>query len=533
MQDFASNNLKICKNAVNIDLHVIVMVLLGDFMSYVEIINLIFSIISGVFALATAYYVVFIIIGLFTYKKYPKAKKQHSYGILICARNEDKVIGNLIESIRKAEYPQDKLEIYVLAHNCTDKTAEVAREKGATVFEYTNSNERTKGYALKKLFECLNETIDVSKHDGYYVFDADNILAPDYFDKMNDAFEYYGMKDTVTSFRNAKNFETNAVSGMYGMLFLNNCVTESRARSVTGCSTRVQGTGFVFPAEIVKEGWNYVTLTEDWEYTADQILRGRKIRYCNEAELFDEQPTTWKIMFRQRIRWAKGHLQVFRKREKKLFKALFAKKKTEEEKRHKFSIYDIMVNIFPLYIVSAILFVAQQVLLAFAPLFQPINIGAYWLNFLITSLLGVLAAYIFTAISTAVVLFVERKRVRNMNFEKKLIVCLCMPVFIALNFVFGFIALFTRHVEWKAIPHVDARNVEDIHKSEETENPKPEISETLENSNDETTEIDENSKGKESSKEIGETEKQEVGTKETEKDEAKNEKKKSSRKKKN
>ena len=120
-----------------------------------------------------------------------------------------------------------------------------------------------------------------------------------------------------------------------------------------------------------------------------------------------------------------------------------------------------------------------------------------------------------------------------MNFEKKLIVCLCMPVFIALNFVFGFIALFTRHVEWKAIPHVDARNVEDIHKFEETEDPKPETSETLENSNEETTKTDENSKGKESNKEIAETEKQEAETKETEKDEAKNEKKKSSRKKKN
>lgn len=435
-------------------------------MTYIEIVNLLFTIVSTLLSLCTVYYVVFIVIGLFAYKKYPKAKEKHSYGILICARNEDKVIGNLIESIRKTNYPQDLLEIYVLAHNCTDNTAEVARQKGAMVFEYSNPNERTKGYALKKLFECLNESIDVGKHDGYYVFDADNILAPDYFDKMNDAFEYHGMKDTITSFRNAKNFDTNAVSGMYGMLFLNNCVTECRARSVVGCSTRVQGTGFVFPAEIVKEGWNYVTLTEDWEYTADQILKGRRIRYCNEAELFDEQPTTWKIMFRQRIRWAKGHLQVFRKRFFKLFKSLF-KKQEKDQEYHKFSCYDIMVNIFPLYIVTAILFIVQQIMLAFAPLFQNIDVGAYWLGQLKTWAISVVVAYVFMVIATAVVLFVERKRVRTLTSGKAFVVCLCMPIFTALNFVFGFIALFTKHVEWKAIPHVEARSVEDVHGAKE------------------------------------------------------------------
>ena len=124
-------------------------------MNYVDIVNLVFSIILTVVGLFYAHFIIFAIVGLFAKKKFPKAKTQHKYGVVVSARNEEAVIGNLIKSIQNTDYPQDKLQIFIVAHNCTDNTAKVCRELGATVYEYNNENEKTKGYALKYLFERI------------------------------------------------------------------------------------------------------------------------------------------------------------------------------------------------------------------------------------------------------------------------------------------------------------------------------------------------------------------------------------------
>ena len=158
-------------------------------MNYVEVVNVI-MIVLGVFALFFPLeYAIFFVIGVFNKgKSFPEKKEKLKYGVIICARNEEKVIGNLIESIKMSDYPQDKLNIFVIAHNCSDKTAEIASKKGAFVYEYNNENEKTKGYALKHIFECINRDFGTLNYDGFHIFDADNVLDRNYFTKMNDAF---------------------------------------------------------------------------------------------------------------------------------------------------------------------------------------------------------------------------------------------------------------------------------------------------------------------------------------------------------
>ena len=130
-------------------------------MDYIDIVFIIMTILNALIIVFPLQYVIIFIIGLFAKRKtFPKAEEKLRYGVIICARNEEKVVGNLIESIRKCDYPQDKLDVFVIAHNCTDKTAEVARqneERGSIVYEYNNDKERTKGYALKHVFECIEK----------------------------------------------------------------------------------------------------------------------------------------------------------------------------------------------------------------------------------------------------------------------------------------------------------------------------------------------------------------------------------------
>ena len=96
------------------------------------------------------------IIGFFFTRKFKPAKNLHKYAVCIAARNEEIVIGNLIDSIRRQDYPSELVTIFVVADNCTDETARIAREKGAICYERFNDRDRTKGFALQFLFENMS-----------------------------------------------------------------------------------------------------------------------------------------------------------------------------------------------------------------------------------------------------------------------------------------------------------------------------------------------------------------------------------------
>lgn len=442
-------------------------------MNYTEILILVTNILFLCFGLMMLHFVFFAVVGIFSKKTYPKAGKLNRYGIIIPARNEENVVSGLIESIRKNNYPQELMQIFVIAHNCTDKTAEIARSLGATVYEYNNPRENTMGYAFRHLFSCIERDYGTANFDGFFLFNADNILDKDYVAAMNDAFEYYDRKYVITSFRNSKNFGSNLISGLYGMYFIFGCRLESRGRTVMGCSTRVQGTGYLINSEVVKDGWPYVTLTEDWEFTADQILLGRKIRYCDDAVFYDEQPTSLRIMWRQRVRWSRGHLLVFYARIGDLIKNIFSR-----GPKHRGSIYDITINILPSTLIWLMLYIIQIALLLLAPLVDSsmtlgdIFIGRrfgpllsdgmlfIWLDSIIISY----AAMVFCA---AMVFALEGRRIKGVALPRRILIALAWPFFLLIQMPMDIQAFFSKNLGWKPIPHKDRTSFECVNRISE------------------------------------------------------------------
>lgn len=427
-------------------------------MNYAEIVNLVFTILTTIVSLFYVHFIIFAIVGVFAKKKYPKAKVQHRFAVVIPARNEEKVVGNLIESIRSSNYPQDKIDIFVMAHNCTDNTAQISRDLGVNVYEYNNDKERTKGYALKYLFEQfkVDFTNGIDEYDGYFVFDADNLVSKNYFEKMNDAFDANGENAIITSYRNSKNFGYNLMSGMYGMYFLYGCCYEMRGRAAVGMSGRVSGTGHLMSSKVLKNGWPYVTLTEDWEFTADQLIDGHRIRYCDEAEMYDEQPVDFGVMWTQRVRWQKGHLLVCKTSLGKLIKNLFNPKK-----KYKVSTYDLMSNSLPFCLLYVFLWIGQFIMLLFSPLFG-ISLAPLILTMIINLCWTMLTGYITFALSAGLLFIIERKRIPKMPFYKKLAIILVFPIFMGLQFPIDVVALFSRNLAWKTIPHKDTTKSSEV-----------------------------------------------------------------------
>ena len=277
----------------------------------------------------------------------------HNYAVLICARNESAVIADLIGSLRSQTYDQSLLHIFVLADNCTDDTSDIARSAGATVYERFNNVQVGKGYALQTLLGHLEQDYPAG-FDGYFVFDADNILDPDYIAAMNRTFSQG--HDIVTSYRNSKNYGDNWISAGYALWFLRESRYLNHARSLLGTSCAVSGTGFLFSRAVLEETgpWPFHLLTEDIQFTTFCAIHGIRIGYA-PAEFFDEQPVTFKASWKQRMRWTKGFYQVFFTYGKHLVKSTF--------RYHRFAAYDMFMTIAPGMLLSLISMLANATFL--------------------------------------------------------------------------------------------------------------------------------------------------------------------------
>ena len=287
-----------------------------------------------------------------------EAKRNHRFAVVISARNESKVIGDLIHSIKVQNYPQELIDVFVVADNCTDNTAEVAAAAGATVFRRYNKKEIGKGYALDYGFSCIRERYADRGYEAYFVFDADNVLDVNYFREMNATFDS-GAKAS-TSYRNSKNYGSNWISAGYAVWFLREAKFLSQARLTLNTSCAISGTGFFVAADIIERagGWKWHLLTEDIEFSAVSILEGVRISYCPTAIFYDEQPITFRDSWNQRFRWAKGFYQVFVHYGLRLAKGVFA-----NPKGSRFACFDLLMTISPGMLLSIVAIIFNAVIL--------------------------------------------------------------------------------------------------------------------------------------------------------------------------
>lgn len=246
----------------------------------------------------------------------------HKYAVLIPARNEENVLPHLLSSLAAQDYPQELLTVYVIADNCTDKTADVARAAGARVVERENKVQVGKGYALNYLFGEIEKTDGLDSFDAFLIFDADNLLMPDYITRINEV--HSAGYEVFCGYRNTKNFASSAVSAGYAVWYLHDSCHLNESRMMIGSSCNVNGTGFGFSRTLLKQigSWQFFTLTEDIEFSTWCATHGVKIGYCRDAILYDEQPLTFSQSYKQRIRWVQGGLQVSLRRGGEIIRAL-------------------------------------------------------------------------------------------------------------------------------------------------------------------------------------------------------------------
>lgn len=412
-----------------------------------ETIRLINLLVTVLFSLCIAYQFLYMLVPLFVRRKPHRPPVMHRYAVLIAARNEEAVIGQLIDSIREQDYPADHITVCVVADNCTDNTAAIAGDRGALVYERENREHVGKGYALHYLLDRLKEDGLTDSFDGFLILDADNLLDPHYFTEINRTFSD-GYR-VVTSYRNCKNFGDNWISSGHGLLFLRESQFLNRPRMRLGTSCVVTGTGFLVSRSFLEEigGWNFFLLSEDTQFTVQCLLRKEPVGYCEDAVFYDEQPTGFRQSWRQRMRWTKGYLQVFGRYTGQLIRGIFQKRG--------FACYDLLMNNIPMIIlplVGVLVNLGAQVY----GLLHGVDV---WDSFWMMVRTG-LDGYLMLLGMAAVTLFSEWKRIHASAFQKWLSL-FTFPLFMATYMPIALAAFFCKP-QWKPIIHTHAADIHDL-----------------------------------------------------------------------
>ena len=378
---------------------------------------------------------------LIQFKEKPIIKdKKHKFMMILPAHNEENVIGNLVESLQHLDYPKDLYDIYVIADNCTDNTAKIAKDMGAIVLERFDEKKKTKGFALQWF---LNQKIkENADYDAFCVFDADNLVDKNFLNAMNK--KLCQGEEIVQGYRDIKNPDDSWISAGYALFYWTMNRFYHLARYNLGLSPLINGTGFMVDFNLIKPtGWDTITLTEDIEFSLKNISKGRKLGWATDAIVYDEQPTESKQSWSQRSRWTVGHLQCMKYYTKDLAEGV-----VEYRTLMNFDGLLYLMGM-PMMIVTMLLLVINTVIF----LADQMTIGVLIFNYA-KYLIATLIVPIFTAIF---VMIIEKKPIKKMYKG-----ILMFPIFMGSWLIINLKCIIKPNTTWEKIEHKRNVKIKDI-----------------------------------------------------------------------
>lgn len=362
------------------------------------------------------------LIQYFPYQKNTVKKKyQGPYKscILIPARNESKVIEGLLKSIQNQTEKVSFKDVYIIIENKEDPTVEIASKYHANIVYRKDLTKRRKGYALD---DAVKEILEAKKHyDFYFIFDADNVLDPNFFKEMKKSME--DGYDIGLGYRNCKNGNDSLVAAASSLTFSLMNTILNKQKQKRGEAMTISGTGFYIRGSILEnlKGYPFYTLTEDYEFTLYSILENYTSTYQEKAIYYDEQPLTFKTSFKQRVRWIKGYFEARKKMLPKIFKSLKNGNRGSKIKE--------LIGVTPIILLLlGLLFSAKHIIIL------------------------LIVSYILLVFLTLILLLLE-KQTLNLKPAMKIKVLFYHPIFLYSYILCALKALFQKDVAWSVIEH--------------------------------------------------------------------------------
>ncbi len=228
--------------------------------------------------------------------------------MLVPAHNEEALLGRLLTSLEDLDYPQTQYEVYVVADNCTDATAAIARGAGVNVFERFDDASRGKGQALRWLMQC----VPLDEYDAALIVDADSVVSANALEAADEAlFQGYELAQLYDSVLNRDESPATALRAL--SFDLHNRV-RTMGQEVLGASVGLMGNGMIISTRLLRDGlWDSFGLAEDLEAHARLVAQGQRVHYIDHAYALAEMPSTLADSAGQNRRWEAGRVDVARR----------------------------------------------------------------------------------------------------------------------------------------------------------------------------------------------------------------------------
>ncbi|WP_420818501.1 glycosyltransferase family 2 protein [Paenibacillus paeoniae] len=376
-----------------------------------------------------------------------KSRKRHapskSFAVLVAAHNEEKVVGALIENLKKLDYPKEMFDVFVICDNCTDGTADIARSMGVHACERTNYHLRGKGYAIEWMLKELWAM--PRQYDAVVMFDADNLVNRDFLQLMND--DLCEGHQVIQGYLDTKNPDDSWITAAYAITYWYCNRLWQLSRTNLKMSNFLGGTGMCFETNLLKEmGWGATSLVEDLEFSMRCVKRNIYPILNYDAKVYDEKPVSFRASARQRLRWMQGHFNVARNY---FFPLLWASIKERNLVKFDAAIYTISVyNTLLGFLLTAIMWIDMAL--------PTTNVIHSLYGYLPWWLIGVVIAATVLQFPAAMMM----EKVRNGKMYAHL---LTLPFFLISWWPITFYAFFTQNNKtWSHTQHTRVVRIEEV-----------------------------------------------------------------------
>jgi len=249
------------------------------------------------------------------------ASFQPLVSILIPARDEEKVIGRLLQRMTELTYPKDKTQIIVIDDCSTDETGNITEEYSKK-YSFIKIIHRDKKHGGLGKASALNTSFKYAKGEIILCFDADYYPQRDIIEKLTREFvnpKVGAVQGRVVVLNEPQNMVTRLVA----LERIGGYRVDQEARDSLGLIAQFGGTVGGFKRSVLESlgGWDESILAEDTDLTFRVYLAGYKVRYVRDAECYEEAVDSWSAYKKQRYRWARGHMQCFFKHSIELLKS--------------------------------------------------------------------------------------------------------------------------------------------------------------------------------------------------------------------
>jgi cellulose synthase/poly-beta-1,6-N-acetylglucosamine synthase-like glycosyltransferase len=267
--------------------------------------------VSIVLAMLGGYLLFLVVAARFAARATPSGRRSTRFAVLIPAHNEELLIRRLIRSLHAQDFPAHLFDIFVVADNCSDATARVARDSGAHVLERVDRIQVGKGFALRWLLDRVRSA--EAGYNAYVVFDADSVVHERFLSIM-DAHLQRGAR-VVQGYYSVLNIGESPLTLLRFAALASLHYLRPLAREALGLSCGLKGNGMCFRAEVLHQiGWQWFTLAEDVEFHLALVHAGIRVQFAADARVDADMPISFSQAASQNERWELGRLQMAKHR---------------------------------------------------------------------------------------------------------------------------------------------------------------------------------------------------------------------------